>query len=264
LGNNRRKLALFFDAENLSLKSAASILQRLAKDGWDVHLRRAYGSNIASQQAILQELSIIPVEVLRNTKAKNAADIALAVDAVEELCEGTCDGICLVSGDSDFTRLVQRIRERGLDAVVFGTAAAPASLRNACTEFHLVTPSEREENSKPVAAPRPKTAKVVVAPDAMSDSDAAKLQRDLSRVFQEFAAASSETTVQKFGQFLKNHHPHLQPRAFGFARLRALLNKVGSFQIEPVVRPDGAVGDYRLSLRSTDAKISDSGGRFGD
>jgi hypothetical protein len=272
--NGRPKLAVFFDADNLSLMWAASILKQLSAN-WDVHLRRAYGFNLAAHESILRGNSIIPVEVLRNTQSKNSADVALAVDATEELCLGMSDGICIVSGDSDFTRLVQKIREKGKAAISFGNATTPPSLRNACTEFHLATPPKPIAKVAPVAQPavtkpkqkavtkaatkavtqhtpkgaaKPTPQKTPSAAQAISPALAMELRQDLQRTFREFEASSGESSLQSFGQFLAKNYPQFNQRHFGFSRLRALLGKVGGFDIEAVLRADGTVGDYRLSI----------------
>jgi hypothetical protein len=255
----RPKLAVFFDAENLSLKCAASILQRLSGD-WDIHLRRAYGSNFVSQEEILLQLSIIPVEVLRNTKSKNSVDMALALDATEELCLGISDGICIVSGDSDFTRLMQRIREKGKTAIAFGNSNTPISLRNACTNFYSIASSGTEDGTSKadpkVRAPKvgvaAKSPKVALAPKLMTPELARDLRRDLRRVFQEFRSKSGGDALGQFGQFLCQRYPQLQQQNFGFGHLRTLLAKVGGFHITPVHRDNGVIGGYRLSLTKDD------------
>jgi uncharacterized LabA/DUF88 family protein len=273
VNNGRSKLAVFFDAENVSLQHAPAILQMLSAD-WDVHLRRAYGWNVSALEEILRELSIIPVEVLRNTNFKNGADLTLAVDAMEELCLGSSDGICIVSGDSDFTRLVQRIRERGKDAIAFGGANTPASLRNACTKFYLLAAHDEAQKtiqktdskpkppakSAPSAKPKqpaksPSSAKKKaespkgsVAQQGIDPGAAASLRKELQRAFQEFGAVSGSDSLTQFGQFIHKSYPQLRPQKFGFARLRVLLARAGGFRVEPQHGGGGVVSDYRVWL----------------
>lgn len=264
--DDRPKLAVFFDAENVNLTYAAPILQELSTD-WEIHLRRAYGSNLIAQQQVLRELSIVPVEVLRNINTKNAADLTLAVDAMEELCLGFSDGICIVSGDSDFTRLVQRIRERGLSAIVYGTQNTPASLRHACTTFHLVALKKvKKPAPTPKVAPKqapstkvntkqaPNTSTKSKSPKAAADlqnMDAktiACLRQELRRAFLEFQTNSGGNTLAEFGNFIRQTYPNLHQKNFGFAHLRPLLAKVGGFHLEAVRRESGAISGYSLSL----------------
>ena len=84
---NRPKLAIFIDAENIAIQAVPKILERLSQS-WDASYRRAYGTNLLANQETLRENSVIPVEVLCNTPGKNSADIALVIDAMEELCQG--------------------------------------------------------------------------------------------------------------------------------------------------------------------------------
>jgi hypothetical protein len=276
---DRPKLAIFFDAENVSLGHASAILKQLSEN-WDIYLRRAYCAKVIAHEEILRELSIVPVEVLRNACQKNAADLNLAVDAMEELCLGISNGICIVSGDSDFTRLVQRIREKGKAAIVFGNSNTPASLRNACTAFHLVGSQTRAQSTKKNADQKPKSpAKPTrgvtpnqkpklppnpvqsAKPNPKPKSSANGHQKadsqmvstgadpqDLRRAFEEFSAGSDSHTLQRFGQFLHDKYPRLRPQNFGFAHLRTVLMRVDGFHLEAVKVDRGAISDYQLSL----------------
>ncbi len=107
------------------------------RDNWTVTIRRAYGRNLEHMVNVIRELGILPVEVLPNSPGKNAADVALIIDAMAEMYEDRVDGFCFVSGDGDLTRLAIAARERGFPVIVFGGPVTPASLRKACTEFHL-------------------------------------------------------------------------------------------------------------------------------
>ena len=112
MNEHHPRLALFIDADNVNLQIAPGIVNRLSAH-WDVCYRRAYGLNLLNDQETLRQQSIVPVEVLQNSPGKNATDFALVIDAMEELCLGHCEAICIVSADGDYTRLVQRIREKG-------------------------------------------------------------------------------------------------------------------------------------------------------
>jgi uncharacterized LabA/DUF88 family protein len=278
MSNDRLKLAVFFDAENVNLRHASSILQKLSVN-WEIHLKRAYGSNVSAQQDVLRELSIVPVEVLRNINAKNATDLALTVDAMEELCAGFSDGICIVSGDSDFTRLVQRIREKGKAAIAFGNENTPTSLRNACTAFQLIPATEQAQSpmgktpklkasekpaqgaktkqkikTAPSTGSAAKPPQPVTAQQGMDPVAEASLREALRSAFKEFRSSSENDTLGNFGQFIRKSHPKLHQRNYGFARLRALLARVGGFQIEVVHGEGGVISGHRLSLEKEPPK----------
>ncbi|MGI2032173.1 NYN domain-containing protein [Rhizobium panacihumi] len=133
-----RRLAVLIDAENASAKIADGLFKEIAKLG-DATVRRIYGDFSTGQcrpwTDVLARHAIIPQQVFAYTTGKNACDIALAIDAMDILHTGRLDGFCLVSSDSDFTRLATRIRENGLDVFGFGEKKTPESFRLACQRF---------------------------------------------------------------------------------------------------------------------------------
>ena len=93
------------------------------------------GSRLSGWDGAIQSLAILQHQQRSNTTGKNAADIALVIDAMDMMHKGRLDGFCLVSSDSDFTRLAQRLREDGLVVYGFGERKTPDALRNACSRF---------------------------------------------------------------------------------------------------------------------------------
>jgi len=269
--SRRPKLAIFFDTENVGVKWIPSILEKLSRD-WDIHLRRAYGHNLASAEATLRKHSVVPVEVLQNTKGKNASDLALTVDAAEELFTGASDGFCVVSADGDFTRLMQRIREKGKTAIAFGTSAAPEPLRNACAEFHLLEIPKKDKQAtvkkdkvvKAAQAPAKKQGSVTVqvqkvavpkakvqqvaSPQTIPREMVLRLRQDLRRTLGECIEATGADTLEKFGNYLAQKYPEFSPRRFGFRKLLGMVRYVEAFQLEPVPGDKGEIFTYRLRL----------------
>ena len=247
------KLALFIDADNICLQAVPRILGRLSWN-WDVCYRRAYGMNLRNEGEILREHSIVPVEVLNNTPHKNSTDFALVIDAMEELCLGHSEAICIVSGDGDFTRLVQRIRETGVRAIVFGKASSAAALRGACSEFHAI--EDLQAAQKPQAAqnaqqeieaskkPAPPVPKKPRAEQPQAETEAA-VRNGLQQRFRQLNAEGKTVTLEYFGQFLKKSHPKLAPPKFGLSRLKPYLERIGGFKIQPVAN---IAGSNRVTL----------------
>ena len=132
------RLAVLIDADNASAKIADGLFEEIAKIG-EASVRRIYGdfSNVRSKgwADILSKHAIIPQQQFAYTTGKNASDITLVIDAMDLLHSGRFDGFCLVSSDSDFTRLAARIREHGVDVFGFGEQKTPESFRQACREF---------------------------------------------------------------------------------------------------------------------------------
>lgn len=133
-----KRLAILIDAENVSARLAQAIFDEVATIG-EANVRRIYGdfSNnlLKGWSQTLKTHAILPCQSFPNTAGKNAADIALLIDAMDLLHSGRFDGFCLVSSDSDFTRLAARIREHGLDVYGFGERKTPESFRRACKRF---------------------------------------------------------------------------------------------------------------------------------
>ena len=134
------RLAVLIDADNASAKIADGLFEEIAKIG-EASVRRIYGdfSNARSKgwADILSKHAIIPQQQFAYTTGKNASDITLVIDAMDLLHSGRFDGFCLVSSDSDFTRLAARIREHGVDVFGFGEQKTPESFRQACRRIRL-------------------------------------------------------------------------------------------------------------------------------
>src|SRR4249919_2142199 len=132
------RLAVLIDADNTSAKIVDGLFEEIAKLG-EASVRRIYGdfSNPRSKgwTDVLARHAIIPQQQFAYTTGKNASDITLVIDAMDLLHSGRFDGFCLVSSDSDFTRLAARIREQGVDVFGFGEQKTPESFRQACRRF---------------------------------------------------------------------------------------------------------------------------------
>ena len=132
------RFAVLIDADNTSPQIVGGLFEEVAKFG-EASVRRIYGDfsgqQLRSWSDILQKHAIDPYQQFAYTKGKNASDIALVIDAMDLLHSGRFDGFCLVSSDSDFTRLASRLREQGADVYGFGAQKTPESFRQACRRF---------------------------------------------------------------------------------------------------------------------------------
>src|SRR4029453_11288142 len=144
------RFAVLIDADNTSSRIVAGLFEEIAPFG-EASVRRIYGDfsspRLKSWTEILQKHAIDPYQQFAYTTGKNASDIALVIDAMDLLHSGRLDGFCLVSSDSDFTRLASRLREQGADVYGFGAQKTPESFRQACRRFIYT------ENLLPEAAP---------------------------------------------------------------------------------------------------------------
>ena len=146
-------LAVLIDADNIPARHAEAILNEITSYG-EPALRRVYGDWAATRlqpwAKKVHSLGLVAHQETANTKGKNASDIGLVIDAMDLLHTGRFDGFVLVSSDSDFTALANRIREQGLDVIGIGEGKTPESLRNVCTRFVMI---ENIVEDEPVAQP---------------------------------------------------------------------------------------------------------------
>ena len=133
-----KRYALLIDAENADIKYLDNILDEIKNYG-NVTYKRMYGdftsSNMKEWNEKALQYAIVPIQQPHYTKSKNAADIMLVIDAMDILYNKNVDGFCIVSNDSDYTRLVNRLCEAGMEVIGMGSGQASKTLKAACTEF---------------------------------------------------------------------------------------------------------------------------------
>ena len=233
-----RRLAVLIDADNVSAAVISALLAEIANFG-TATVRRIYGDwttpNLQSWKQVLAEHSIVPIQQFRNTTGKNATDSAMIIDAMDLLHAGRFDGFCLVSSDSDFTRLASRIREQGVPVYGFGESKTPRPFITACDRFvftDVLTGSTSGETTR--RAP---------LKNLKGDTALVKLLR---KVVDDSADETGWANLGEVGSRITKQEPDFDARNYGFPRLRSLIEKIDLFQLEE--RP-GAQGHKHLWLR---------------
>jgi uncharacterized LabA/DUF88 family protein len=230
------RLAVLIDADNTSARIADGLFDEIAKIG-EASVRRIYGDfsgpRLKSWADILSRHAIVPHQNFAYTAGKNASDIALVIDAMDLLHSGRFDGFCLVSSDSDFTRLAARIREQGTDVYGFGAQKTPESFRQACRRFIYT------ENLLP-EAPAPDRDRPAEAKPLQPPSAAIPLLR---KVIAQMDDEDGWVGLGGVGQRLANLAPDFDPRTYGHAKLGDLVRKTGAFEVD---RPEGRSVRIRL------------------
>src|SRR5215475_375795 len=220
-----RRLAILIDADNTSPRIAAGLFEEVAKFG-EASVRRIYGDfsgqRLKSWADILQKYAIDPYQQFAYTSGKNASDIALVIDAMDLLHSGRLDGFCLVSSDSDFTRLASRLREQGADVYVFGEQKTPESFRQACRRF-IFTENLLPEASQPDRQ-RPAARRSLQPP-----SEAIPL---LQKVIAQIESEDGWVHLGEVGQRITNLAPDFDPRTYGHAKLSDLVLNTGHFDVD--------------------------------
>ena len=227
--NRPRRFAVLIDADNTSPRITAGLFEEIAKFG-EASVRRIYGDfsspRLKSWAEILQKYAIDPYQQFAYTSGKNASDIALVTDAMDLLHSGRFDGFCLVSSDSDFTRLASRLREEGADVYGFGAQKTPESFRQACRRFIYT------ENLVPEAMAA--TTGESAAPSSLQPASAAV--PFLAKAIAQMESEDGWVSLGAVGQRLANIASDFDPRTYGFRKLSDLIRKTGAFDID---QPDG-------------------------
>ena len=204
-----RRFAVLIDADNTSPRIVDGLFEEIARFG-EASVRRIYGDfsspRLKSWTEVLQKHAIDPYQQFAYTSGKNASDIALVIDAMDLLHSERFDGFCLVSSDSDFTRLASRLREEGADVYGFGAQKTPESFRQACRRFiyteNLLPESRRRRSPSRTAGdarcsrPVPRYPCCVRAIEQMEDRG--RLGR-LGGVGQRLAAVASDFDPRTYG-----------------------------------------------------------------
>lgn len=137
------RLAVLIDADNAQAATIQPLLEEIAKYGI-ASVRRAYGDwsspRLAGWKEVLNEFAIQPFQQFQYTTGKNSTDVALIIDAMDLLYTGTLQGFCIVSSDSDFTRLATRLRESGMKVYGFGKQETPSAFVRSCDDFVFIKP----------------------------------------------------------------------------------------------------------------------------
>ena len=206
---NTDKLAVLIDAENAQASVIDDLLREVARYG-TATIKRAYGDwttpNLNSWREVLHSLAIQPIQQFRFTIGKNATDSALIIDAMDLLHGGKVEGFCLVSSDSDFTRLATRVREAGLAVYGFGEKKTPVAFVAACDKF-IYTEILRSP-AKPAA---------IEAPQALKPLLTAAI-----------AAAAKEdgwAALSNVGSLIVKGNPSFDPRNYGCEKLGELVRR---------------------------------------
>ena len=235
------RLAVLIDAENASARIAEALFTEIATLG-EASSRRLYGDAaspaLRGWTEVLARWAIQWQQNFQNTKGKNSGDIALVIDAMDLLHSGRFDGFCLVSSDSDFTRLASRIREEGVDVYGFGERKTPESFRQACTRFiyteNLTAARDDAARGEASASEPP--------PERRKPSEAAPLIRTAIADMDE--DGDGWVGVGGIGNRLRNAYPDFDQRSYGHAKLSELIRATGAFDVEV-----GAGGAMRVRVR---------------
>jgi len=222
---NLERLAVLIDADNAQPSIVEGLLIEIANYGV-ASVKRIYGDwtgpYLNGWKKVLLEYSIQPVQQFAYTTGKNATDSAMIIDAMDLLYTANFDGFCLVSSDSDFTRLASRIRETGLLVYGFGEKKTPSAFVSACDKF-IYTEVLRAKTDESSAIAKKSTAQL-------------KQDTKLINLLRNAVEASSDDTgwarLGPVGTNIAKQSPEFDSRNYGYAKLNALVSATELFDVE--------------------------------
>ena len=242
VSENAARLAVLIDADNAQAAIIEGLLAEVAKYG-TAHVKRAYGdwtgTSLKGWKDQLLAQSIQPIQQFAYTSGKNATDSAMVIDAMDLLYSGRFDGFCLVSSDSDFTRLASRLRESGLTVYGFGERKTPKPFVAACDKFIYVENlrfTDEVQDAGSGDAAKPARRKQATAAQLKNDAALVSLLRNAVE------AASDDdgwAPLSSIGNIVTNQRPDFDSRSYGFAKLSDLIKATTLFELERRSPGDG-------------------------
>jgi len=233
------KLAVLIDGDNIPSAYVKEMMEEIAKYG-NPTIKRIYGDwtkpTLTKWKNLLLENAITPIQQYGYTTGKNATDSAMIIDAMDILYSEKVDGFCLVSSDSDFTRLATRLREAGMNVIGIGEKKTPEPFIVACDKFIYIEILKK------------RTAETGQIQDKSSEKDSVdkitpKVVKLISATISDLADDDGWAFLGDVGNLLQKKQPNFDSRNYGFQKLTPLIKSIKKFEIE---RRESGKGRYKL------------------
>lgn len=230
--SEEKRFAVLIDSDNVSVKYIKYILDEVSNYGITTY-KRIYGdwtsSNANSWKKVLLDYSITPIQQYSYTYGKNATDSAMIIDAMDILYSGKVEGFCIVSSDSDFTRLAGRLRESGKTVIGMGEKKTPRPFIVACDIFKIlenIATEEKEDSPKSTMhAGHEATADAVTSIKTIEEA--------LINIILENGDDDRGIDMGELGSRLQKRYPDFDTRNYGYSKLSKFLSKFDSLKLEP-------------------------------
>ncbi|AWW32373.1 Maebl [Echinicola strongylocentroti] len=238
---NDLKLAVLIDADNIPSGYVKEMMEEIAKYG-NPTVKRIYGDwtqpNLAKWKGVLLENAITPMQQYSYTTGKNATDSAMIIDAMDILYSERVDGFCIVSSDSDFTKLATRLREASMKVIGIGEKKTPTPFIAACDKFvylEILKQEEKKESRPTAGAPKQKNPGV--------DQVTTKVIKLIANTISDCEDDDGWAYLGDVGNLLQKKQPNFDSRNYGFQKLTPMINSVDKFEIE---QREGQRGRHKL------------------
>ncbi len=235
------KLAVLIDGDNIPSAYVKEMMEEIAKYG-NPTIKRIYGDwtkpILSKWKNLLLENAITPIQQYGYTQGKNATDSAMIIDAMDILYGEKVNGFCIVSSDSDFTRLATRLREAGMKVYGIGEKKTPEPFIVACDKFiyiEILKKQSKENESSQVPDKSEKKVEV--------DKITPKVIRLISSTISDLADDDGWAFLGDVGSLLQKKQPNFDSRNYGFEKLTPLINSIGKYEID---QRDSFKGKFKL------------------
>ncbi len=230
--NTNLNLAVLIDGDNIPSAHVKEMMEEIAKYG-NPTIKRIYGDwtkpNLTKWKNLLLENAITPIQQYAYTTGKNATDSAMIIDAMDILYSGKVNGFCLVSSDSDFTRLATRLREAGMKVIGIGEKKTPHPFIVACDKFVYIEILKNQTEKKDDDTKE------------SSKSNVDKITRKeinlISTTISDLSDEDGWAFLGDVGSLLQKKQPNFDSRNYGFEKLTPLIKSIGYFDLEQRENP---------------------------
>jgi uncharacterized LabA/DUF88 family protein len=230
-------LAVLIDGDNIPSAYVKEMMEEIAKYGIPT-IKRIYGDwtkpHLSKWKNILLENAITPVQQYGYTMGKNATDSAMIIDAMDILYSGKVNGFCLVSSDSDFTRLATRLREAGMKVFGIGEKKTPDPFIAACDKFIYIEILKNESGSDEHESSKRKSSN-----KSSIDKINPKVIKLISSTISDLADDDGWAFLGDVGNLLQKKQPNFDSRNYGYQKLTPLIKSIKKFEIEQRESPKG-------------------------
>ena len=232
--NTNLNLAVLIDGDNIPSAHVKEMMEEIAKYG-NPTIKRIYGDwtkpNLTKWKNLLLENAITPIQQYGYTTGKNATDSAMIIDAMDILYSEKVSGFCLVSSDSDFTRLATRLREAGMKVIGIGEKKTPHPFIVACDKFvyiEILKSQTQKKNEESKDSPKNNI-------DTITQNEINLISTTISDLSDDDGWAF----LGDVGGLLQKKQPNFDSRNYGFEKLTPLIKSIGVFELEPRQNPKG-------------------------
>lgn len=229
-GGEDKRIAVLIDADNVSSKYVSFILDEISNYGTPTY-RRIYGDWTSTRNStwkdVLLDYSIVPIQQYNYTKGKNATDFALIIDAMDILYSQSVEGFCIVSSDSDYTRLASRLREAGMLVIGMGEQKTPKPFIAACDKFKYL--NVLAESAETESAPKPAAE---AAPEEKAGASIKEVTRAIKAIVNDISDDDGWASLSTVGNMLNKRYPDFDSRNYGYSKLSSFVKSLGQFKVE--------------------------------